>query len=67
MEKKITLGDEAIGNEVVVKRPSNYYQLLPEKSRPSCWIYKKTEGSFFFLFGMTRILLFKMVEIDYIR
>lgn len=48
MEKKITLGDEAIGNEVVIKRPSNYYQLLPEKSRPSCWIYKKTEGSFFF-------------------
>lgn len=37
MEKTITLGDEAIGNEVVVKRPSNYYQLLLEKSRPSCW------------------------------
>lgn len=48
MEKKITLGDEAIGNEVVIKRPSNYYQLLPEKSRPGCWIYEKTEGSFFF-------------------
>lgn len=49
MEKKITLGDEAIGNEVVVKHPSNYYQLLPKKSRPSCWIYEKTENAFFII------------------